>query len=412
MIETFFSAFVLFLIPITIGWFVMGKPKTHHLFILAVATGISYLIWRFQSPFPYPLNWDMWEHQTAVNAILTGHNALLPSALSDTFGFNGYTTMFHYMIAAAQYLFRPDILGFWWIAEIYMAFVTSMASYSLARAITKRDDTALVAGVLSAFCFESSIVFTPFFLMPQTVAAVIWCFGFAWIIRGKRFPNVVGLLVLSIVLFTMHFVIGAAGILAYVVYLVLRFARLKKEPSWIRFVISTIPLWVYAAAFGLSRAIPMGTINSGEAAHFIQSIPEKLMDMQGWYGYFPLLLVPIGMLSLKKSLHEPETKTIALVALTIMAVVFSPIAYSMKFYALGRYFVVMYMACGVMYFVNEALIPKYKIGILFLFFAAQLVIFTTNVIRWQESLQFQGIASPKMNNWHGFSKLTMPTAMS
>jgi hypothetical protein len=393
MIHTFLSAFLLFLIPITIGWFAMGKPKTQHLFILALAAGISYMIWRFQSPFPYPLNWDMWEHQTAVNAILTGHVALLPSALSDTFGFNGYTTLFHYILALPQYLFSPDILGFWWIAEVYMAFVTSMAAYALTRAITKRDDTALVAGVLSALCFESSIVFTPFFLMPQTAAAVIWCMGFAWIMSVKRFPNIVGLLVLSLALFSMHFVIGTAGILTYLVYLIIRFTRVQKGSKGMRFTLYTMPLWVYAIAFGLSRYIPMGTINWGEAANFIQTIPEKLTDMQGWYGYFPLFLVPIGMVALNRDPKASHAQTIAIISLTVLAVVFSPIAYSMKFYALGRYFVIMYVACGVMYFIDQAVIPKYKTGILFLFFAAQLVIFTTNVLRWQESLQFQGVAS-------------------
>lgn len=393
MIHTFLSAFFLFLVPITLGWFAMGKPKTQHLFILALATGISYMIWRFQSPYPLPLNWDMWEHQTAVNAILQGHSALIPSALSDTFGFNGYTTLFHYILALPQYLFRPDILGFWWIAEVYMAFVTSMAAYALTRVVTKRDDTALVAGVLSALCFESSIVFAPFFLMPQTVAAVIWCFGFAWIINTKRFPNIFGLCALALIICSMHFVIGAAGILTYLVYLIIRFTRVQKGSKGMRFILYTMPIWVYTLLFVLSRYIPMGSINWGEAANFIQTIPEKLTDMQGWYGYFPLLLVPIGMWALNRDQKASHAKTIALISLTVLAVVFSPIAYGMKFYALERYFVILYVACGVMYFIDEAVIPKYKAGILFLFFAAQLVIFTTNVLRWQESLGFQGVAS-------------------
>lgn len=393
MILTFLSAFVLFLIPITIGWFAMGKPKFHHLTILAITTGISYLIWRYQSPYPFPLNWDMWEHQTVVNAILQGHVALFPSMLSDTFGFNGYTTLFHFIIAAFQYPFRPDILGFWWIAEIYMAFLTSMAAYALTKAITKRNDTALIAGVLSTFCFESSIVFTPFFLMPQTVATVIWCMGFAWLINTKHFPNIFGLCALVLVLLSMHFLIGGAGILTYLAYLTIRFAPVRKGSKIIRVIISTMPLWVYAIVFVLSRYIPMETINWGEAANFIQTIPEKLRDMQGWYGYFPLLLTPIGVWSLNRDKRASEAKIIALIALTVMAVVISPIAYSMKFYALGRYFMITYIACGVMYFINQTVLPKYKMGILFLFFAAQLVIFTTNVLRWQESLQFQGIAS-------------------
>jgi len=393
MIHTFLSAFLLFLIPISIGWLVMGKPKLHHLIVLAITTGISYLIWRYQSPYPFPLNWDMWEHQTAINALLQGRTTLLPSQLSDTFGFNGYTSLFHLILSASQYLFRPDILGFWWIAEIYMAFLTSMAAYSLTKAITKRSDTALIAGTLSAFCFESSIVFTPFFLMPQTVAAVIWCMGFAWIINAKRFPNIVGLLVLILVLFSMHFVIGGAGILTYLVYLIIRFSPMKRKSNIVRTVISTMPLWIYVILYFLSTYIPMESMNSGEATNFIQTIPEKLRDMQGWYGYFPLLLAPIGMLALNHDPKASHAKTIALIALTIMAVVFSPIAYSMKFYALGRYFIIMYVACGVMYCIDQTVIPKYKTGILFLFFAAQLVVFTTNVLRWQESLQFRGVAS-------------------
>ena len=94
MIATFLSAFFLFLLPITFGWFIMGKPKFWHMIGLALATLVSYLIWRMYSPYPSPLNWDIWEHQTAIHAILNGNISLLPSQLSDTFGFNGYTTLF------------------------------------------------------------------------------------------------------------------------------------------------------------------------------------------------------------------------------------------------------------------------------------------------------------------------------
>ena len=392
MIATFLSAFFLFLLPITFGWFIMGKPKFWHMIGLALATLVSYLIWRMYSPYPSPLNWDIWEHQTAIHAILNGNISLLPSQLSDTFGFNGYTTLFHMILAVPHYIFHPDILGFWWIAEVYMVFLTGMATYALTKAVTKNSYSALLAGILSAFCFEASIVFTPFFLMPQTLTAIIWVFGLSWLINTKHLPNIFVLFLLTILLVSLHIIIGGAGVLLYMLYLNARYIHIEKTHRITEVFMNTLPIITYITLMILTYVLPLQTINSGEAAHFSQTLIQKLADIKNWYGYFPLLLVPIGIISLRQSKEKEQERMILFLFMTILAVVASPLVYSMKFFVFARYFIILYIAHGIMYFISSVGAWNKRI-ILIALTISQLVIFSINVTNWQESLQFRGVVS-------------------
>src|SRR5450759_2105555 len=96
--------------------------------LLVLLSVAFYALWRWNSPYPSPLNWDIWEHQTVVNAIRSGSFALLPSQLSDTFRFNGYTTLFHVITAGIQNVLHvQNIPGFWWIAEGIFFVLTTLA---------------------------------------------------------------------------------------------------------------------------------------------------------------------------------------------------------------------------------------------------------------------------------------------
>jgi hypothetical protein len=394
MIQTFLSAFSLFLIPITIGWFVMKKPRSSHMVLLALATFGSYALWRWISPYPYSLNWDIWEHQTVIHAILSGKFSLVPSQLSDTFGFNGYTTLFHLLLAIPQGIFKPDILGFWWIAEVYMAFLTAMAAYALTRAVTRRSDTALVAGVLSVFCFESSIVFTPFFLLPQTLAATLWSFGFAWIVETRK-PDIRIILVLSAVCVALHAIVGGAGVLLYILFFLLRAIRFEKISRGVRMAALFFPIFIYAILNLSTTLFHLRNINFGEAAAFTQSITQKLAEMQSWYGYLPIILLPLGVIAmaLSQSKTREDNRIILFLLLTTLAVVASPAPYSMKFYIFVRYFLVVYLACGIVWLTDAVKNPWGKILSVFLLLFAQGVIFWANVVHWQLPLTYQGIAS-------------------
>lgn len=393
MILAFLSALVLFIIPLILGWVAVGKPKPTTTIILAVVSLVSFIMWKQHSPYPSPLNWDIWEHQTVINAILSGHHAVFPSQLSDTFGFTGYTTLFHYILAFPQYLFHPEILGFWWASELYMTFLTSLAAYGLVRTITKNTTTALIAGVLSALYFESSIVFTPYFVLPQTIAALIWVFGFIALIQAnkKTIPWILG--IFSILLMATHMIIGAAGILVYILFIVLNALEKRTTHQLMSIVTLLVPIAVYALLQYAGTMIPMETLNFGEAAHYIQSIEKTFSDMQGWYGLLPVIIIPFGLLRIAQSNVTPKATVLITLFLTILAVVLSPLAYSMKFYVLFRYIFILVIACGVQELITRIRNKKLIYIALTALVVTQFWILKTNIATWQTPLFVRGVAS-------------------
>jgi len=392
MIETFAAVFLFMIIPISIGWLAIGKPRPHHMLILAVFTLMAYLCWRAQSTYPAPLNWDLWEHQTAINAILSGKIALLPSYVSDTFGFNGYTTLFHILLAVPQYIFHPDILGFWWLGELYMAFLTGMAVYGLANAITRRADIALIAGILSAFSFESSVVFTPFFLMPQTAAALLWAYGMTWIIKSQKI-HIWMLILFSLILISLHIIIGASGVLLSLWYLLSKKMYTDTPSKNLGFARLIIPFAVYGILWYVTKIVPMGTINYGEAASFMETLPEKLQQSTSWYGYLAIALLPMGIYMLRKSEPRDEHARIFGMFTIVMAVVASPIPYAMKFYIFGRYFLMVYMASGIFWLADKIPAISWKMAGVGMLLASQTIIFLANTRAWQKPLVFENQAS-------------------
>ncbi|MFZ2024710.1 MAG: hypothetical protein WAV51_00280 [Microgenomates group bacterium] len=393
MITALLSALVLFIIPLILGWVVVGKPKSTTTIILAAVSLISFIAWKQHSPYPSPLNWDIWEHQTVINAILSGHHALFPSQLSDTFGFTGYTTLFHYILMIPQYLFHPNVLGFWWASELYMTFLTSLAAYGLVRTISKNTTTALIAGVVSALYFESSIVFTPYFVLPQTMAALIWVFGFIALIQAnkKMLPWIFG--IFSIALMATHMIIGAAGILVYILYLVLHNAEKRTSHQFMSAITLLFPITVYALLQLAGLIIPMETLNFGEAAHYMQTVGKTFSDMQGWYGILPVLFIPLGLLGIAKTKVTPKVTVIITLFLTLLAVILSPLAYSMKFYVLFRYMFILVIAFGVQELVTLLHNKKLIFVALIALSATQFWILKTNIATWQTPLFVQGVAS-------------------
>lgn len=134
---------------------------------------LAYCIWQWNSP--YPFNWDMYEHQTLINTMLAGNFHILPSYISDTFGFNGYTTLFHTLIALSQWLLKPSIMFFWHSVSVLHLVFLSFISYRLTCRITKNTDVALIATLSCIFFFDSIVSLTGFF----PYSADLYCVSFS-----------------------------------------------------------------------------------------------------------------------------------------------------------------------------------------------------------------------------------------
>ncbi len=342
MILAFLSALALYALPFLVGWLVFGKTIRWHIIPLMGITAIAYGIWRMNSPYPNSLNWDLFEHQSIVTAIRDGHWGVFPSLLSDTFRFDGYTTLFHTAIALAQSIFNPKILGFWWMAEAFHLFSAVVAAYVLTAHISKNRTAGLLAGLFSAFFFESSIVFAPLMLIPQTVAAVLWTFGLSYLLGTER-PNTWYMALLSLLLVAMHMIVGGAGVLLYVLAGILMRIPYHKVLWLIGGIVGSASLYIGLNA--VVSMLPLSSINYGEAGAYMQNTTDTLSTMRLWYGLFPLALFPIGYFF---AATQGKVRTIiaTIIFATAFAVVLSKAPYAMKFMSLARYPMIAVIAVG------------------------------------------------------------------
>lgn len=352
---------------------------------LIIISAIFYGIWRWNSPYPYALNWDIWEHQTVVNTIRGGSLAVNPSILSDTFRFNGYTTAFHVFIALVQQVFQTkNILGFWWIAEGVFFALTTIAMYFLAYALTKNRLASLMAGVLSAGFFESSMAYTTLFLIPQTLAALIWVIGIIWLTTTHTHETrmkIETLFALGIVL--LHGVVGIFGGVLLFLYAFALHLRPNTAMS-----LGALALGYLVPTFIASR-YPVGSINAGEALYFTQTVSQKLALFTQWYGFLP---IPFLILGLWKS-HTTSQKAFVLLTALALGVMLSPFPYILKFAVYTHYLMIGVMAVGLAWLVKQFhSAPAKGLSLLMITIAVGLI-FTTNSLAWQKPVLFHGIAS-------------------
>ena len=378
------------------------REKKWVLLPIVVLSVVAYSIWRFQSPYPAPLNWDMWEHQTIINHILQGQFALLPSALSDTFRFNGYTTLFHVLIAGVQKVFQPDILGFWWFADYFLLLTSALATTALMYRITKRVFPTLVAGVFSLFFFESSVVYATLLFMPQTVVAVLWVLALTTLMSCEKRSSAIWLILCSaFILIPMHFIVGAAGVLLLIAYRFLEETGLTKRVAIFITGMLTLPVILYFGFARISNIFHLESLNFGEATAFTQTLAEKLTFIQTWYGFFPLIFLPISIYEVVKT---EKTRTLWILLTLIIGVVSAPFPYAMKFYTLGRYLTIIFMASGVSMLTHKLTNFSGKIIILGCITIATAVLFYTNIWSWQLPLVFRSQASYVSSDEYNASK--------
>jgi hypothetical protein len=370
-------------------------PITKSATIAAIIGLIAFAIWKYTIPYPLTVNWDAFEHQTLINNLLTGHIAFETVAISDTFGFNGYSTIFHVLLAIPQFLFGPDVLGFWWFTEGVHFIITLAATYLLAKAVTKNQTIAVVASIFSAFVFESYSVYSSFFLIPQTMVAAAFALTLPRMLREDTKILSMETLAIFVFLVLTHYIFGAAAILVLVFTWVIGKLHLAEKP-W--FTIVTI-----AATFALftllglaGRFLPVSLINSGEAAAFIYPLTQKIEFFRVFYGWSFFILTPIGLLIALRS-KQPTEKIIAALSLLILAVVASPFPYAIKFYVMGRYTVhiVMAIAVGGLLTCLTPITKKIVLTILILFAA---ILLTLNAGYWKHDLLYTNTATEVSKN--------------
>ena len=364
--------------------------KTHHIFpLLLVLTGAigAYFVWRVNTPYLFPTNWDIWEHQTIINMIKNGNIALYPSQLSDTFRFDGYTTIFHIILAVIQRMTGTNSLGFWWIAEAIFTIATAVATYAFVYILTRKPLSALIAGVLSSFFFESTVVFTPLFLMPQTASALLWVIGLTILLSHMHTDRKIIILIpLMLGMVFIHMIIGLVGLGVYGLILLFNRIKLLKKPVWFSIFLVGLPVVLFGMSEIVIQMIPLGQINFGEASAYMQNPLEKLFVARTWYGFLPIVFLPLGLITTKK-------RSLAIAFVVLLTLTCSRIPYALKFYTLARFLTIAFMASGIVWllsFIRTVWLRWMSLGFVAI---AVIAIFVTNISAWKASIEFRGIAS-------------------
>lgn len=348
------------------------------------ATMLYFFVWKQSTPYPLQLNWDIYEHITLANLLLKGHVSLLPSHISDTFTFNGYTPLFHMLLAVPAGIFGKGLVGIYWWLEYFFYLATILVSCLLAWRTTQNKWATAFTGVLAACVFESTIVYTSLFLIPQTLVALITLFAVSQILSEKK-PNLLGWGATALVLFALHYIVGTFGIGACALFVLFKY---KPIPIvWMRKGLIGVMI-----LFGLVLCMHVfgGWALTGreEAAHFILPIEQTAGYFFDWYGLASIAVFLMGAFVLWTK-GEKQIKLVLFLSIISLCIVFSPFSYVLKFYVIGRYFVNVVLGVGFAFLLFKSA-PKWRplvfVGISSVLFC----IFFFNQLTYKSPLYFQG----------------------
>jgi len=363
-----------------------------------IAAFLFYLLWQIKSP--YPFNWDVYEHQTLVNTILSGRYSVITSHITDTFGFNGYSTIFHTLIALSQTFLPSFLFDFWHaISLLHFAFIV-MGSYLLAKEVTGRKTIAVLTAILSAGIFDSNISFTTLFFIPQTFTAFAFLYLFIQLIKEKkehRLPPVQLVIAQCFFLFINHYVVGTVAVVVYAgTYLYFRHeeyiaSRINKK------LFVEVSLFIGFLGIIFSSAISLGFLNQGEATAFTTSLPDKFVIMKTLYGFLFLIFLPIGISTILKRKKEYELVSLYIMT-SLLAIILMQLPYVMKFYVLARTFVHIGLAVGIYTVMKQIKNPVFRSFCYPFIVTTLIIIFITNATVWKTGLEYHDIVTHISSN--------------
>ncbi|MDP3941393.1 MAG: hypothetical protein Q8Q49_03735 [bacterium] len=342
-----------------------------------------FFVWRQTTGYPLQLNWDIYEHITLIDILKTGKFSFFTSHLSDTFTFNSYPPFFHTMLALPLLFGGTSIGTYWWLEYFHYLGVILVTFFFVKEVFGNNRLAVFVATMTSALTFESFMVYESLFLLPQTLAAVV-AIGLLTLVY--RTPSVSRrTLVLGIVsLVFLHYVIGSAA--ALTILFVYFFLRLPIKNSYQQVCIVVAALIFAASIFG-AFFLHWNVPGREEAQYFNLSLGEKAGYMLDWYAGF-LLFLPVGFFVM---LRKPDKKrtSLLLVSFLVLAVVFSPFSYVLKYHVLSRFFlhaVVGIGAASALLVFPRLFRPLVLVGLL----TAGFLLFGSNIGRYKASLGYEG----------------------
>jgi len=360
---------------------------------ISIVSGIiAYLVWQINSP--YSFNWDLYEHQTLVNNIFQGRFGPITSQITDTFGFNGYTTFFHSLIAGSQSLFNLNPLEYWSVISLIHFIIVIFSSFLLAKVVTNSKPVATFAAVTTALIFDSNMSFSTLFLIPQTFTAVVFILLFSQLLTSIKKSSITPfwLVMVGIVFLLLnHFIVGLVAVGIYLfTYLYFRFPKILKDKDKKPYMFGSILALELVAIFA-SSFISLDSLNKGEAESFNLNLVDKFNTMKQVYGYL-LALLPLGIYATLKKRDEMQN-IFLFIAAGLLIIVLLNLPYVLKFFVIERYFIQIILSIGFFeIFRRITFAPLRYLG----YFATILVFFLIFVINssiWKGGLLYHNTLS-------------------
>lgn len=362
-------------------------------FLLILSGAIFFLIWKNATPYPLNVNWDIYEHITVANKISESSVSFLPSKISDTFTFDGYSTFFHSLIALPKLLFNRDLLGSYWWLEYWFYFFSTTAGYLFVHKITKSRMLAISAGILGSLVFESSIVFSNLFLLPQTLVAILTIFLLIEVINldiKKHKPQLINLILIALTCITIlltHFVIGAFGIFIILLYVLLSMINKIKNLNYA--LIFSFLVLIIAGLANLSPGIVL--TSREEAAHFILDYKQLSSLFLSWFGLISLILFTLGSIYILLT-KDKEKKIVLIMALIGLSISIAPISYFLKFFVVDRYFIIIILTISIGLLIHN-LNRVIQLVMLSIIFLAYFGTFYLNQFQYKQPLYYDSFQS-------------------
>lgn len=341
-----------------------------------------------------PLNWDLYEHQTLATIIQNGSFSFFTSQLSDTFGFMSYPPTFHALLAVSQFgmsLTGGAILSYWQMLGLVHTITVAFASYTLALVVTKRRLIAFPTAIFGVFLFEGVMAFTSHFPLPQNLAATLWALLLAGLFWrwSKKLPIMPLLVIGSLALVLTHFVLGLVAVALLLLTTLLLWLTTTQVWQKRQKSVSLVLLLSILIYVGLSYTLDLSGINRGEATAFSFLLAEKWRYLYEMYGIVPLLLIPAVWTIFRK--HQTQAlakRMVVLLALILIALIFSGIPYAFKFLTLLHFPLVVLLAIGLSWIL--APLPVWMPTATA--FLLGTILLTTTANRWQANLLVDGFA--------------------
>lgn len=362
------------------GQILRFQNKIPFLFLGILSTVVYFFIWRIQTPYPLQLDWDIYEHITLANKISTGHLSLLSSKISDTFTINSYPPLFHTLLSIPHIILRADFLGIYYYLEYFYFLLTVIATFILAKKIFQNNWVSLMAGIFSVFIFENFMVYTSLFLMPQNLAALLTIYAIIYVSKEKINKLLLGSMLL--VIFFMHYVIGALAILIILSYILLQ-KRSLGILNWGILVSSAILLLLLILNYSGTNFVLTGR---EEAIHFTFPLIKKLGFLFDWFS-LSLIFLPISYFTILKK-GTKEQKAILILTLLTLGLSLAPWSYFLKFFVFDHYLINILLAAGLwMLILNLPKLIKILATIWISF--SLMVVFYESQLAYKEPLLFE-----------------------